>query len=50
MAFTFSSIPFGVRHWLARLSKTDTLMLEADTEARAGYETRARGLVTAAGD
>jgi short-subunit dehydrogenase len=50
MAFTFSSIPFGVRHWLARLSKTDTLMLEADTEARAGYETRARGLVTAASD
>jgi NAD(P)-dependent dehydrogenase (short-subunit alcohol dehydrogenase family) len=44
MALTFSAIPFGLRHWLARLSRTDTLMLEADTEARAGYEARAQGL------
>ncbi|MHB8693941.1 MAG: SDR family NAD(P)-dependent oxidoreductase [Solirubrobacteraceae bacterium] len=46
MALTFSAIPFGLRHRLARLSRTDTLMLEADTEARAGYEARAQGLVT----
>jgi short-subunit dehydrogenase len=45
MALTFSAIPFGLRHRLARLTGTDTLMLRADTEARAGYEARAQGLV-----
>lgn len=46
MALTFSAIPFGLRHWLARLTGTDTLMLRADTGARAAYEARAQGLVT----
>jgi NAD(P)-dependent dehydrogenase (short-subunit alcohol dehydrogenase family) len=41
VALTLSSVPFGLRHSLARLSNTDTLMLEADMEARAGYEARA---------
>jgi NAD(P)-dependent dehydrogenase (short-subunit alcohol dehydrogenase family) len=48
MAFALSAVPFGLRHWLARISNTDTLMLEADMAARAGYEARAQGVPTSA--
>jgi NAD(P)-dependent dehydrogenase (short-subunit alcohol dehydrogenase family) len=41
MALILSATPFGLRHRLARATKTDTLMLNVDTDARAGYESRA---------
>jgi short-subunit dehydrogenase len=44
MAIALSTLPFGIRQSLARLSNTDTLMLEADMEARAGYEARAQAV------
>jgi NAD(P)-dependent dehydrogenase (short-subunit alcohol dehydrogenase family) len=50
MAFMLSVIPYGARQRLARLTRTDTLMLQADTHARAVYEARAQGHETAAGD
>jgi NAD(P)-dependent dehydrogenase (short-subunit alcohol dehydrogenase family) len=46
MALALSALPFGVRQSLARLSNTDTLMLEADMQARAGYEARAQAVGT----
>jgi short-subunit dehydrogenase len=45
LALMFSAIPFRTRHWLARVTSTGRLMLEADTEARARYEARAHGRV-----
>jgi hypothetical protein len=41
MALMLSAMPFRMRQWLARATKTDTLMLEADVELRADYESRA---------
>jgi hypothetical protein len=41
MALILSATPFGLRHRLARATKTDMLMLNADTDARAGHESRA---------
>jgi NAD(P)-dependent dehydrogenase (short-subunit alcohol dehydrogenase family) len=41
MALALSATPFRMRRWLARTAGTDTLMLEADAELRAGYEARA---------
>jgi short-subunit dehydrogenase len=41
MALTLSATPFRMRQWLARVTRTDTLMLHADAELRAGYEARA---------
>lgn len=40
MAMSFSAIPHRVRHALARMAKTDKLLLDVDKEARAGYEKR----------
>lgn len=40
MAMAFASIPYGIRHGLARLAKTDKLLLQADMSARAAYEKR----------
>jgi hypothetical protein len=38
MALMLSATPFRLRQWLARVTRTDTLMLQADAELRAGYE------------
>jgi short-subunit dehydrogenase len=48
MARTLTALPFGLRDLLSRLSNADKLMLEADMEARAGYEARAHGAATTA--
>lgn len=40
MALTFSAIPYRARHFLARLAKSDKLLLDFDAGARAAYETR----------
>jgi hypothetical protein len=40
MAMTFSAIPYRIRHALARLAKSDKLLLDFDPAARAEYETR----------
>ena len=40
MAFTFSAMPYRLRHALARLAKSDKLLLDFDPSARAAYETR----------
>jgi short-subunit dehydrogenase len=50
MALTLSSVPFGLRHSLARISNTDRLMLQADMEARAAYEARAQAAPVSASD
>jgi NAD(P)-dependent dehydrogenase (short-subunit alcohol dehydrogenase family) len=50
MALALSALPFGIRRSLARLSNIDTLMLEADMEARAGYEARAQAVRTPVAD
>jgi NAD(P)-dependent dehydrogenase (short-subunit alcohol dehydrogenase family) len=42
MALMLSATPLRMRQWVARATRTDTLMLHADAELRAGYETRAR--------
>jgi NAD(P)-dependent dehydrogenase (short-subunit alcohol dehydrogenase family) len=41
MALMLSASPFRMRHWLARATRTDTMMLKADAELRTGYEARA---------
>jgi short-subunit dehydrogenase len=40
MALSFSAIPYRVRHFLARASNTDKLLLDFDASARAAYEGR----------
>jgi NAD(P)-dependent dehydrogenase (short-subunit alcohol dehydrogenase family) len=50
MALTLSSVPFGLRHSLARIINTDRLMLQADMEARAAYEARAQAAPVSASD
>jgi short-subunit dehydrogenase len=40
MSMGFAAIPYRARHFLARLVKTDKLLLEADQTARAEYEAR----------
>jgi NAD(P)-dependent dehydrogenase (short-subunit alcohol dehydrogenase family) len=40
MAFMFSAMPYRVRHALARLAKSDKLLLDFDAGARAAYEAR----------
>lgn len=43
LALTMSALPYRTRSWLARLTKTDRLLLQADTGARAAYEERIAG-------
>ena len=45
MEMGFSAIPYPVRHFLSRLAKTDTILLEADPSARIEYESRVAGPV-----
>jgi short-subunit dehydrogenase len=40
MALSFSAIPYRVRHFLARASNTDKLLLDFDPAARSAYESR----------
>jgi NAD(P)-dependent dehydrogenase (short-subunit alcohol dehydrogenase family) len=40
MAFTFSAMPYRIRHGLARMAKSDKLLLDHDRSLRAAYETR----------
>jgi len=43
MAMGFSAVPYGARHFLARVAKTDKLLLSADMTKRAAYEKRVAG-------
>jgi short-subunit dehydrogenase len=46
MAMSFSALPYRFRHFLARASNTDKLLLDVDQGARAGYEGRIAQLAT----
>jgi short-subunit dehydrogenase len=40
MAMGFSAVPYKLRHFLTRISRTDLLLLNADQSARVDYERR----------
>jgi NAD(P)-dependent dehydrogenase (short-subunit alcohol dehydrogenase family) len=40
MAFMFSAMPYRIRHGLARVAKSDKLLLDFDPGARSAYESR----------
>jgi short-subunit dehydrogenase len=44
MCLTFSGLPYGLRHFLTRLSRTDLLLLQADMSERREYESRVTGV------
>ena len=39
-AFTFSAVPYGIRHFLSRTARVDQLLLQADLDERSAYENR----------
>jgi short-subunit dehydrogenase len=50
MSLGFSAVPYPIRHFLTRISRTDLLLLNADRSARADYEQRVAAAVERAED